>query len=93
MENKGCLFDVVLRRWCLDAPAQADIHNFLAQLALDAGDRKVALRHAEIGREWAWYDGPPYCYKPALDEAERLLEELRMKNSQWRGELRMKYGK
>jgi tetratricopeptide (TPR) repeat protein len=54
---------------------QADIHNFLARLALDAGDRAAARRHAEIARERAWCDGPPHCYKPALDEAERMLGE------------------
>jgi len=53
---------------------QADIHNFLAQVALDKGDRKEARKHAEIARERAWCDGPPHCYKPALEEAERMLE-------------------
>jgi tetratricopeptide (TPR) repeat protein len=55
---------------------QADIHNFLARLTLDAGDRAAARREAEIARERAWCDGPPHCYKPALDEAERLLAEI-----------------
>lgn len=54
---------------------QADIHNFLARLALDAGNRAAARQHAEIAKERAWCDGPPHCYKPALDEAERLLKE------------------
>jgi hypothetical protein len=53
---------------------QADTHNLLARLALDAGDRAEARRHAEIARERAWCDGPPHCYKPALDEAESLLK-------------------
>lgn len=56
--------------------AQAEIHNFLAQLALDQGDRQAAADHAGIAYERAWCDGPPHCYKPALDEAERLLKEL-----------------
>jgi tetratricopeptide (TPR) repeat protein len=56
--------------------AQADIHNFLARLALDGGDRAAARRHAAIAKERAWCDGPPHCYKPALDEAERLLREI-----------------
>ena len=55
---------------------QADIHNFLARLALDAADRKAAGEHARIGYERAWCDGPPHCYKPALEEAARLLGEL-----------------
>lgn len=53
---------------------QADIHNFLAQVALEKGDRKEAQKHTEIARERAWCDGPPHCYKPALEEAERILE-------------------
>jgi len=53
---------------------QADIHNFLAHLALDAGDQPVARQHAEIARERALCDGPPHCYQPALDEAERMLK-------------------
>ena len=53
---------------------QADAHNLLARLALDDGDQKTARRHAEIARERAWCDGPPHCYKPALEEAEGLLE-------------------
>ena len=56
--------------------AQADIHNFLARLALDAGDRETARKEAEIAKERAWCDGPPHCYKPALDEAEKMLKEL-----------------
>ena len=47
-----------------------------ARLALDAGNRTAARQHADIARERAWCDGPPHCYKPALDEAEGLLKEL-----------------
>jgi tetratricopeptide (TPR) repeat protein len=54
---------------------QADIHNFLARLALDAGDKKGALHHTQIARERASCDGPPHCYQPALEEADRLLAE------------------
>jgi tetratricopeptide (TPR) repeat protein len=54
---------------------KADIHNFLARLALDEGDRAKAKEHAEIAKERAWCDGPPYHYKPAYEEAERLLAE------------------
>ncbi len=52
---------------------QAEIHNFLAQLDLDSNDRPKALHNATIARERAWCDGPPHCYKPALDEADALL--------------------
>lgn len=55
---------------------QADIHNFLALWELDAGDNVKARKRAEIAAERAWCDGPLYCYKPALDEAERLLREV-----------------
>jgi len=55
---------------------QADIHNFLARLDLEAGDRASAVSHAQTARERALCDGPPHCYKPALDEAARLLKEL-----------------
>ena len=32
-----------------------------------------ARHHAETAKERAWCDGPPHCYKPALDEAEHLI--------------------
>ncbi len=53
---------------------QAEIHNFLAQWELHGGDLARARRHAQVAKERAWCDGPPDCYKPALDEAEELLE-------------------
>jgi tetratricopeptide (TPR) repeat protein len=53
---------------------QADIHVFLAQWELAEGNAAEACRHADIAKERAWCDGPPHCYKPALDEAERLLK-------------------
>jgi hypothetical protein len=53
---------------------QADIHSFLARWALDEGDAAKAREHAEMARDRAWCDGPPNCYKPALEEAEGLLE-------------------
>ncbi len=55
---------------------QADIHNFLALLALEEEDHKEAKREAEIAKERALCDGPPHCYKPALDEAEKLLKQI-----------------
>ncbi len=54
---------------------QAEIHNFLAQLAREAGQVDEARRQAEIARERARCDGPPHCYKAALEEAERLLAD------------------
>jgi tetratricopeptide (TPR) repeat protein len=50
---------------------QADIHNFLAEFYLDAGDLKGAKDHAEIAKERA------ECgYKPAMEKAENLLKEI-----------------
>jgi hypothetical protein len=62
--------------WVKNCLAQAGIHNFLARLALDAGDHETAREHADIAEERAWCDGPPHCYKPALNEAEAMLKEL-----------------
>jgi tetratricopeptide (TPR) repeat protein len=56
---------------------EAELHCFLAHVRLDAGQAAEAQRHAEVARERAWCDGPPHCYKPALDEAESLLELIR----------------
>jgi tetratricopeptide (TPR) repeat protein len=55
---------------------QADIHNFMARLAMDEGNKKEARKHAEIAYDRAWCDGPPHCYRPALDEAEKMLDKL-----------------
>ena len=64
---------------------QADVHNFLARLDLDAGDPASARTHAETAKERAECDGPPHCYRPALDEAERLLTEIDRGRSVSRG--------
>ena len=53
---------------------QAEIHNHLAQWELEGENIEAARKHAEIARERAWCDGPPHCYQPALDEAERLFD-------------------
>lgn len=55
---------------------QADIHNFLAALDMEEDSQDDAVEHATTAYERAWCDGPPHCYKPALDQAERLLKEL-----------------
>jgi tetratricopeptide (TPR) repeat protein len=50
---------------------QADIHNFLAEFYLVAGDLKKAREHGEIAKERA------ECgYKPALEKAEKLLNSI-----------------
>ena len=58
---------------------QAEIHNFLARLYLDQDDKIGATQHVQIAFERAWCDGPPHCYKPALDTAKELLEGLGIK--------------
>ena len=55
---------------------QADIHIQIARLDSETGVRKGTEEHASIAYERAWCDGPPNCYKPALDEAMRSLDEL-----------------
>ena len=53
---------------------QADIHNFLAEFYLDAGDLKQAKKHGEIAKERA------ECgYKPALEKAEKMLNEIELR--------------
>ncbi len=55
----------------------ADVHLFLAQFALEQEKDKVKAKElAEKAKELAYCDGPPYYYKVAYEEAERLLEEL-----------------
>ncbi len=56
--------------------AQADCHNFLARLTHEAGEPAAAAQHAQTAYRRAWCDGPPHCYRPALDEAEQLLSDL-----------------
>ncbi len=50
---------------------QADIHLFLAQLALDGGDKTLARKEAELAKERAGCG-----YKPTMDQAQRFLEGL-----------------
>jgi len=55
----------------------ADVHLFLAHLALERGEREQAREHARQARELATCDGPPdYTYKVAYDEAGALLAQL-----------------
>jgi tetratricopeptide (TPR) repeat protein len=55
----------------------ADVHLFLAQMALQDGDEETALEHAREARRLATCDGPPdYTYKVAYDEAGALLQRM-----------------
>lgn len=55
---------------------RADIHNLLARLELEDGDHSAALNDARAALNDALCDGPPYCYKPALEEAKQLFKTL-----------------
>lgn len=50
---------------------QADIHNFLAEFYLDAGDLKNAKEHGKMAKEAA-----ECSYIPALEKAEKLLKAI-----------------
>ena len=69
-----------IARRCEYRLQQADIHNFLARL-----DLASARTHAQTAQKRAQCDGPPHCYRPALDEAERLLAEIDGSKSVSRG--------
>ena len=56
----------------------ADVNLFPAQYALEQEKDKVkAKEYAETALKLATCDGPPYYYKVAYHEAERMLENLR----------------
>ncbi len=64
----------------------ADVHLLLATLALEGlrlnvesglSDKDVAIYHAKEALRLATCDGPPYYYKVAYEEAERMLEKLK----------------
>jgi len=61
----------------------ADVNLFLAELALKGyksgglSDKDVAMLHAKEALKLATCDGPPYYYKVAYEEAERMLEKLK----------------
>ena len=54
---------------------QTEIQNFMARLALDSGQPAEARDQAQKAKDYAYCDGPPHYYKPAHEEAERLLAE------------------
>jgi tetratricopeptide (TPR) repeat protein len=55
---------------------QADIHNFLAEFYLDAGELGKAKAHAATAKERA------ECgYKPAMEKAENLLKEIEQRST------------
>ncbi len=55
----------------------ADVNLFLAQYALEQEqDKAKAREYAESALKLATCDGPPYYYKVAYEEAERMLKDL-----------------
>jgi len=55
----------------------ADVNLFLAQYALEQEKDKVkAKQYAEEALKLATCDGPPYYYKVAYEEAERMIARL-----------------
>jgi hypothetical protein len=58
---------------------QAEIHIFLARIALKRKDLKDVQKHAEIAYKKAYCDGLKHCYRSALDEAATLLQTLGVK--------------
>jgi hypothetical protein len=55
----------------------ADVHLFLAQYALEQEKNNAKAKGlAEKAKLLAYCDGPPYYYKVAYEEAERMLEKL-----------------
>jgi transcriptional regulator with XRE-family HTH domain len=55
---------------------RADIYNLLARLELEDGNQKDAKTYTQLALQDAMCDSPPYCYKPALEEAKSLLENV-----------------
>ena len=56
----------------------ADVNLFLAQYALEQEkDKAKAKEYAEEAKKLATCDGPPYYYKVAYEEAERILQRLK----------------
>ena len=56
----------------------ADVNLFLAQYALEQEqDKAKAKEYAEEAKKLATCDGPPYYYKVAYEEAERMIEKLK----------------
>ncbi|MBE0683306.1 MAG: tetratricopeptide repeat protein [Anaerolineales bacterium] len=63
----------------------ADVNLFLAELAMSGhrskvegglSDKDAAIFHAQEALRLAYCDGPPYYYKVAFEEAERMLKRL-----------------
>ncbi len=54
---------------------QAEIHNLLAQIALDKGERDTARQRAELAKKRAECDGAPHAYQAAIDVAQAIIAQ------------------
>ncbi|NOH00869.1 MAG: toll/interleukin-1 receptor domain-containing protein [Chloroflexi bacterium] len=69
---------LVITEWSGYVLQGADVNLFLAQYALEQEkDKAKAKQYAETALKLAYCDGPPYYYKVAHEEAERMLEKLK----------------
>jgi uncharacterized protein HemY len=55
---------------------RADIHNFLAQLEIEHGNWEKAENHILAAFADADCDGNPYCYVPAIKQAQHLQAQI-----------------
>jgi len=55
---------------------RADIYNLLAGLEWKDGNRESAINYSRTALNDALCDGPPFCYKSALEEAKHLLRTI-----------------
>ena len=46
----------------------------MAEMAFAEGETAKVRKYAKMAKERAFCDGPLYCYKKALDEAEEKLK-------------------
>lgn len=69
-----------MRKWIKQSKSVvdlADVNLFISQSALEQEkDKAKAKEYAETALKLAYCDGPPYYYKVAYEEAERMLKKL-----------------
>jgi hypothetical protein len=54
---------------------QAEIHNLMAQIALDQSENDTARQRAELAKKRAICDGTPHSYQTAIDEAQAIITQ------------------
>ena len=53
------------------------VKGYKLEVESELSNKDAARLHAEKALELATCDGPPYYYKVAYEEAERMLEKLK----------------